>query len=82
MWIRLVDEDEVNVTEVEVLERLFDGLDDVLAIEAARFSAAANEMEQNPLIMITLGLTESDNINRMITLTNYFYLVVINKWDA
>ncbi len=45
MRIRLVDEDEVNVAEVEVLKWLFDGLDDVLSIEAASFSAAANEIE-------------------------------------
>jgi hypothetical protein len=29
-----------------------------------------------------LGHTKSDNINRMITLTDYFYLVVFNKWDS
>ncbi len=32
--------------------------------------------------MITLGHAKNDNINRMITLTDYFYLVVFNKWDA
>ncbi len=31
--------------------------------------------------MITLGQTKSDNINRLIRLTGYFYLVVFNKWD-
>ena len=41
MRIRFVNEDEVDVAEVEVLKRLFDGLDDVLSIEAARFSTAA-----------------------------------------
>ena len=41
MRIRFVDEDEVNVTEVEVLKRFFDGLDDFLAVEAACFSTAA-----------------------------------------
>ena len=36
-----MNEDEVDVTEVEVLKRLFDGLDDVLSIEPACFSTAA-----------------------------------------
>ena len=45
MRIRFVNEDEVDVTEVEVLKRLFDGLDDVLSIEAACFSTAAKNNE-------------------------------------
>ncbi len=38
--------------------------------------------QYNPLIVITLGHIKSVNFNRMITLTDYFYLVVFNKWDA
>ena len=34
------------------------------------------------LNVITLGQTNSDIINQMITLTDDFYLVIINKWDA
>ena len=41
MRIRFVDEDEVDVTEVEVLKRFFDGLDDFLAVEATCFATAA-----------------------------------------
>ena len=32
--------------------------------------------------MITLGQTESDNINRMITIKDDFYLVIFNKWHV
>ncbi len=39
------------------------------------------KLQQKPLNVITLGHTESDNINRMITLTGNFYLAVYNKWD-
>ena len=31
--------------------------------------------------MITMGQTKSDNINRMITITGDFYLVILSKWD-
>ena len=34
------------------------------------------------LNVITLGQTNSDIINQMITLTDDFYLVIINEWDA
>ena len=32
--------------------------------------------------MITLGQTKSDYINQMITITDYFYLVIFSKWDV
>jgi len=41
MRICLVNEDKVDVTEVEVLKRFLDGLDDILPIETACFSSAA-----------------------------------------
>jgi hypothetical protein len=31
--------------------------------------------------MITLGQIERDNINRMITIADGFYLVTISTWD-
>ena len=30
---------------------------------------------------MTLGHTKSDNINRMITVTDDFYLVILSKWE-
>ena len=32
--------------------------------------------------LATLGPTKSDNINRLIILTDYFYLIFYIKWDA
>jgi hypothetical protein len=40
------------------------------------------QVQWKPLNVITSGKSKSDNINRMITITDYFYLVVFNKWDA
>ncbi len=40
-----------------------------------------SQLQWKPLNVITLGPTESDNINRMITVTGGFYLVSISKWD-
>ena len=34
-----------------------------------------------PIYVITLGQTESDNINQMITINGDFYLVILSKWD-
>ena len=34
-----------------------------------------------PLSVITLGQTKSDNINRMITITDDVYLVIFSKSD-
>ncbi len=34
-----------------------------------------------PLNVITLGRTESDNIKRMITIIDCFYIVSYSKWD-
>ena len=34
-----------------------------------------------PLSVITLGQTKSDNINRMITITDDVYLVIFSKND-
>ncbi len=39
-------------------------------------------IQKNPLNVITFGQAKRGNINWMITLTVYSYLVVINKWDA
>ncbi len=39
-------------------------------------------VQQKPLNVITLGQSESDNINRMVTITDCFYLVLFNKWDT
>jgi hypothetical protein len=39
-----------------------------------------NTIQWKPLNVITLGQTKSDNINRMITITGYFYLVSFSKW--
>jgi len=44
MRIRFVNEDEVNVTEVEVLKRFFDGLYYFLPVEATRFASAAKNV--------------------------------------
>jgi hypothetical protein len=35
-----------------------------------------------PLNVITLGQTKIESNNRMITLTGYFYLLFLNKYDA
>jgi hypothetical protein len=40
MRIRFVNEDEVDVTEVEVLKRFFDGLDDLLPVQTTCFATA------------------------------------------
>ncbi len=36
-------------------------------------------VQQKPLNMITLGQSKSDDINRMTTITDYFYSVVFDK---
>jgi len=38
-------------------------------------------MKLQPLNLIILGQTKSDYINRMITMTEDFYLVTFSKWD-
>ncbi len=38
-------------------------------------------VQWKPLYVITLGLTESDNINRMITITGCFHIVSFSKWE-
>jgi len=38
-------------------------------------------LQLKPLNVITLDQTESDNSNRMITITGDFYLVIFSKWD-
>ena len=35
-----------------------------------------------PLNVITLGQTKTDKINRMMTITDVFYLVIYSKWDV
>ncbi len=40
-----------------------------------------SNIQQMQLIVITIGQTESEEINRMITITGCFYLVSWNKWD-
>jgi hypothetical protein len=37
------------------------------------------QVQWKPLNVITLGQTKSDNINRMITITGCFYLVIFIK---
>ena len=41
-----------------------------------------NAVEAGPLNVITFVLSIIDNINRMETITNDFYLVICCKWDA
>ncbi len=38
-------------------------------------------VKKNPLYVITLCQTKSDNINRMITITDDFQLATLSKWD-
>jgi hypothetical protein len=41
------------------------------------------ELQWTPLNVITFGQSETDNIDRMITITGYFYIVAYNylvKW--
>ena len=38
-----------------------------------------NLIKSNPLIVITVSRTKSDNINQMITLADDFYLVIFSK---
>ncbi len=40
-----------------------------------------NFVSQQPLNVITLGQTKSDNINRMITIAGYSCLVSFSRWD-
>ena len=37
-------------------------------------------LQYKPLKVISLGQTKSDNINRMITITHDFYLVIFSGW--
>ena len=37
------------------------------------------QIKQKPLNMITLGQPKSDNNNRIIAITDYFYLVIFSK---
>ncbi len=39
------------------------------------------ELQWKPLNVISLGQTKSDNINRMISVTDCFYIVSFSKWD-
>jgi len=40
------------------------------------------DVQLKPLNVVTLGLTKSDNINELITITGNINLVTINKWDV
>ena len=39
-------------------------------------------LKQMPLNVITVGQTKIDNINRMITITDDFNLLIFSKWDV
>jgi len=39
------------------------------------------QTQWKPLNVITLSQTQSNNINRMITITDKIYLFIFNKWD-
>ncbi len=44
------------------------------------YNVVDNQVKEN--VKILPGLVSHININRIITLNGYFYLVVFNKWDT
>ena len=41
-----------------------------------------NATAVKPLNVITVDQTKSDHVNRMITITEEFYLVIFSKWEV